>query len=161
MHISLRRLGYYMQITNLLSGPVASCRAELEDSAIASADVNDPSTENNMVRRKMMALVVFMFVAGAPPAFAQHAGHGAAGGGHQMMESMSQGMEKMKSMPMSGNTDKDFATMMRMHHENGIRMAEVEVKNGKDAKMKQMAQKIIESQRKEIKEFDDWLAKNK
>ena len=74
---------------------------------------------------------------------------------------MTQGMEKMKSMPMSGNTDKDFATMMRMHHESGLRMAEVELKNGKDAKMKQMAQKIMDSQRKEIKEFDDWLAKNK
>lgn len=59
-------------------------------------------------------------------------------------------MEKMKPMPMSGHTDKDFATTMRMHQENGIRMAELEVKNGKDAKMKQMAQKIIDSQRDEI-----------
>ena len=111
--------------------------------------------------KHLMAFAAVAFFAGAPLAIAQHAGHGAAGGGHQMMESMSQGMEKMKSMPMSGNTDKDFATMMRMHHENGIRMAEVELKNGKDAKMKQMAQKIVDSQRKEIKEFDDWLAKNK
>jgi uncharacterized protein (DUF305 family) len=89
--------------------------------------------------------------------------HGASGGGgsHQMMESMNQGMEKMKSMPMSGDTDKDFATMMRMHHQNGIAMAEAELKSGKDAKMKSMAQKIIDSQRKEIKEFDEWLGKHK
>ena len=113
-----------------------------------------------MVRRKMMALVAFT-IFGAPFAFAQHAGHGAAAGGHQMMESMSQGMEKMKSMPMSGDTDKDFAMMMRMHHEQAVKMAEVELKNGKDAKLKQMAQKMIDAQRKEIKELDDWLAKHK
>ena len=114
-----------------------------------------------MVRRKMMAIVAFTIFAGAPLALAQHAGHRGGAGGHQMIESMSQGMEKMKSMPMSGDTDKDFAMMMRMHHEQAIKMAEVELKSGKDAKLKQMAQKIIDAQRKEIKELDDWLAKHK
>ena len=94
------------------------------------------------------------------PAFAQqHAGH--SGGSNEMMQSMMQGMKDMQSIQMSGDTDKDFAQMMRMHHKNGIEMAQAEMKNGKDPKMKEMARKIIESQQKENKEFDDWLAKKK
>jgi uncharacterized protein (DUF305 family) len=82
-------------------------------------------------------------------------------GSQEMMQSMMKGMKDMQSMQMTGDTDRDFAQMMRMHHQHGIEMAQVELKNGKDAKMKEQAKKIIEAQRKEIKEFDDWLAKKK
>jgi uncharacterized protein (DUF305 family) len=37
----------------------------------------------------------------------------------------------------------------------------MQLKNGKDPKMRAMAKKIIEDQKKEIKEFDQWLAKRK
>ncbi len=37
----------------------------------------------------------------------------------------------------------------------------MEIKNGKDAKMRAMAKRIIDSQQKEIKEFDRWLATQK
>jgi uncharacterized protein (DUF305 family) len=39
-------------------------------------------------------------------------------------------------------------------------MAEVELKYGKDAELKKMAQKIIDAQRKEIKEFEEWQKKH-
>jgi uncharacterized protein (DUF305 family) len=79
----------------------------------------------------------------------------------EMEKSMSGMMNKMKSMQMSGNVDKDFATMMLSHHEDGISMAKMESKNGMNSKLKQMAQKGITDQQKEISEFKSWLSSNK
>lgn len=78
-----------------------------------------------------------------------------------MHKSMMKGMKEMEAMKSSGNIDHDFAMMMKQHHESALDMAQVELQHGKDAKMRSMAKKIIESQKKEIKEFDQWLAKRK
>ena len=86
--------------------------------------------------------------------------HGGSGS-QQMMHSMMEGMKEMQSMKMSGDADRDFATMMRMHHQKGIEMAQAEIAHGKDEKMKSMARKIIEDQRKDNKEFEDWLKSKK
>ena len=64
-------------------------------------------------------------------------------------------------MEMSGDTDKDFAMMMKMHHQQALDMAQMELDYGKSAEMKAMAKKIIASQKKEITQFDKWLAKHK
>lgn len=82
-------------------------------------------------------------------------------GGGDMHSSMMGTMKGMDSMKMSGDTDRDFAMMMKMHHQGAIDMAQMELKSGKDPKMKEMAKRIIEAQNKEIKEFDQWLAKGK
>ncbi|MEJ7830773.1 MAG: DUF305 domain-containing protein, partial [Segetibacter sp.] len=79
----------------------------------------------------------------------------------EMQKSMSKMMEKMKSMQMSGNVDKDFATMMSSHHEDGISMSKMELKNGMSDKLKQMSQKSIDHQQKDIKEFQAWLSSHK
>lgn len=84
-----------------------------------------------------------------------------SGGTMDMHGAMMQGMKDMEAVPMTGDTDRDFASMMRMHHQQAVNMAQVELKNGKDARLKAMAKRIIDSQSKEIKEFDDWLTKNK
>ena len=81
------------------------------------------------------------------------------GGTSGMHESMMKGMREMQSMRTTGDIDRDFATMMRMHHQQAIEMAEQQLRDGKDPEMKAMAKRIIEDQRKEVKEFDDWLAK--
>ncbi len=83
------------------------------------------------------------------------------GGSGDMRESMMGMMKSMESMKMSGDADRDFAMMMKVHHQGAIDMAQMELKNGKDAKMRAMAKAIIEAQQKEIKEFDQWLAKRK
>ena len=82
-------------------------------------------------------------------------------GSMDMHKGMMGGMKEMESMPMSGDADQDFAMMMKKHHQMALDMAEVELRNGKDGKMRQMAKNIIDSQTKEIKEFDLWLDKNK
>ena len=86
---------------------------------------------------------------------------GMAKGSGDMRSSMAGMMKSMESMKMTGDTDRDFAAMMKMHHQGAIDMAQQELKSGKDAKMRAMAKRIIDAQQKEIKEFDQWLEKHK
>lgn len=86
--------------------------------------------------------------------------HGAAGS-NAMKHSMMAGIDSMQTMPMSGETDKDFAMMMRVHHQQALDMAQVELDQGKSPAMKAMARKIISAQKKEIAQLDQWLAKQK
>ncbi len=86
---------------------------------------------------------------------------GMSAGGGDMRGSMMGMMKNMESMKMTGDTDRDFAAMMKVHHQGAIDMAQVELKSGKDAKMRAMAKRIIDAQQKEIKEFDQWLGKQK
>ena len=82
---------------------------------------------------------------------------GASGASMEMHKNMMRGMKEMQGMKPSGNMDHDFAMMMRHHHQQGIEMAQHQLKHGKDAKMREMAQKIVDSQKKEIAEFDEWM----
>lgn len=87
--------------------------------------------------------------------------HEGAAGGHDMKASMMMGMDEMRKMQPSGDADKDFAMMMKMHHQQALNMSEMELAHGKSAEMKAMAKKIIAAQKKEIAQFDQWLAKQK
>lgn len=78
---------------------------------------------------------------------------------NEIMEAMEKMMMEMKSMKMSGNMDKDFAMMMMMHHKSGIDMANDELSHGKAAELKQIAQNMIDEQKKETKQLQDWLTK--
>ena len=92
---------------------------------------------------------------------AQHAGHGTAAGASQELHAvMQKSHEKMPQMKMTGDVDHDFATMMVMHHQAAIDMADIELAKGGDPTIKEMARKIKASQAREIKEFKDWLAKH-
>jgi uncharacterized protein (DUF305 family) len=77
-----------------------------------------------------------------------------------LKQTMMMGMEGMQKMPMSGDTDKDFVMMMKMHHQQALNMAEMELKHGKSPEVKAMAKRIIAAQKKEIAQFDRWLAKH-
>ncbi len=96
------------------------------------------------------------------PGMAASAAMGAGnmmGAGDMDMKAMMGSMnEKMSAMPMSGNTDVDFAAMMRVHHQGAINMAEAELKTGKNARMRTMAKNIISAQKKEIEQLDKFLA---
>ena len=81
-------------------------------------------------------------------------------GSMEMHKSMMSGMKGMESMKGSGDIDHDFAMMMKMHHQSALDMANIQLQQGKDAKLRSMAKDIIKSQTKEIKAFDKWLAKN-
>lgn len=70
-------------------------------------------------------------------------------------------MQKMQGMQPTGDTDKDFAMMMRMHHQQAVDMAKAEIQHGQSPELKAMAQKMLKDQQKEIKQLDDWLARRK
>ncbi len=82
-------------------------------------------------------------------------------GSKDMHESMMMGMKDMDAMSMSGDTDQDFAMMMKKHHQGAVDMAKIELKHGKDAELKGMAQKIVDSQQTEIKQFEQWQETHK
>ena len=91
----------------------------------------------------------FLLIVAASLAFAQpsmdkkHSNMpGMASGGdiHSAMKTM---MKNMEGMKMSGDTDKDFAMMMKMHHQQALEMAQLELDQGKSPEMKAMAEKII------------------
>lgn len=63
----------------------------------------------------------------------------------------------MAPMTPTGDVDKDFAQMMKVHHQSAVDMAKLEVAQGTDAELKKMAQQMIIAQQKEIQQFDAWL----
>ena len=99
----------------------------------------------------------------APPSADMHQEHmqKGMGGSADMKQPMMTGMDRMQKMPMSGDTDKDFAMMMKIHHQGAIDMAQMELAHGKSPAMKAMAKQIIAAQKKEIAQFDRWLATQK
>ncbi len=99
----------------------------------------------------------------AAPSSSMPQGHMQQGvaGSEGMKEAMMTGMDSMQKMSMSGDTDKDFAMMMKIHHQQAVDMAKMELTHGRSPAMKAMAKQIIAAQKKEIAQFDQWLAKQK
>lgn len=81
-------------------------------------------------------------------------------GSEEVKKSMTSGMEGMQKMQMSGDTDKDFAMLMKMHHQQALEMAKPEIAHGKSPELKAMARKIIKDQTKEIAQLDSWMKKH-
>lgn len=75
-----------------------------------------------------------------------------------VMKSSMDGM--MKPSQPTGNVDADYARLMVPHHQSAVDMARAEVAHGRDTKLKEMAQAMIDAQQKEIQQFKDWQAKN-
>lgn len=78
-----------------------------------------------------------------------------------MMKSMQSGMNQMMSMKMTGDPDHDFAMMLKMHHQGAVEMADLEIKQGTNARVKALASSIKMTNQKEIKELNQFLGKHK
>ncbi|SHM25800.1 DUF305 domain-containing protein [Hymenobacter psychrotolerans] len=74
----------------------------------------------------------------------------AAGGDSPQLVAMNEMMQKMHAGKPKGNTDHDFAHHMLEHHKGAVVMADIQLRDGKDATMRQMAEKIKADQLKEI-----------
>ena len=77
-----------------------------------------------------------------------------SGASGEMHNDMMKGAKESMSMKPTGDVDQDFVKMMRHHHQTGIRMAQQEVKNGKDPEVRALAQKILKGQQEEAKELE-------
>jgi uncharacterized protein (DUF305 family) len=67
-------------------------------------------------------------------------------------------MSGMSNIQYTGDADRDFVAHMIPHHEGAVEMAKVELKYGKDAKLRKLAKDIIAAQEKEIAFMKQWLA---
>lgn len=73
-----------------------------------------------------------------------------------MKTKMQQAKDNMdKNMRRTGNFDKDFVSLMTMHHQHGLDMAKAQVKHGKNPELKKLAQQMIDQQEKERKQLAD------
>ena len=75
----------------------------------------------------------------------------------EMMAAMMRMQQSMMALKTTGNPDRDFMMMMIPHHRAAIDMATVELKYGKDNKVKVLAKAIISAQQHEIGEMSKWL----
>lgn len=100
-------------------------------------------------------------VAPAAPASPAEPAATAAPAADMPAKPMMSGMDGMMHMPMSGDPDKDFASMMKMHNQRAVDMAQMELANGKSPAMKAMATRMIAAHKKEIVQLEQWLAKQK
>ena len=79
------------------------------------------------------------------------------------MNAYKQSMEKMNADMQKGmdrDVTKAWAKMMIAHHQGGIDMSRVVLKETKDATIRKMAEKTSEEQEKEIKQLQEWLSKH-
>lgn len=71
----------------------------------------------------------------------------------EFASAMDTAMAQMHDSMMSeytGIPDRDFAAMMIAHHQGAVDMAEIELRFGKDERLRRLAQGIIVEQRQEI-----------
>lgn len=81
--------------------------------------------------------------------------------GSAMQQEFMQGMNQMHQDMMAAAQYKDpdvaFAAGMLPHHIGAVKMAEVELKYGKDPEMRKLAENIINAQQAEIEQMQKWL----
>ena len=76
-----------------------------------------------------------------------------------MSNNIAMGNEMGNGVKMTGDQDRDFATMMTAHHKSAIAMAGTELDKGKNPEMRALAEKIIADQQREIGQMEVYLAK--
>ena len=107
--------------------------------------------------KSITAIVYFAAVSLLAAAGAENGNH--ASFMHALHESMGRMNTDMDAASMTGNPDRDFASMMIPHHQGAIDMAKVELSYGKDPVMRRLAQGILVEQQSEIEAMHLWLHK--
>jgi uncharacterized protein (DUF305 family) len=122
----------------------------------------------------LLTALAFACAASFSPAFAQTAAGSASMAGMNMSAGQQEKgnststsafqaadhsmMTGMSDVQYTGNADRDFVAHMIPHHQGAVAMAKVELKYGKDEKLRALARQIIASQNKEITFMKQWLA---
>jgi uncharacterized protein (DUF305 family) len=131
------------------------------------------SGEVMKLSKVLLTALALACAASFSPAFAQTAAGSATAGMDMSADQQEKGdststsafqaadrsmMAGMSDVQYSGDTDRDFVAHMIPHHQGAVAMAKVELKYGKDKKMRALARQIIASQDKEITFMKQWLA---
>ena len=80
---------------------------------------------------------------------------------HEYMTSMETMQKSMHEGGMEKDPDVAFAKGMLAHHKAAVDMAQIELKYGKDAEMRKLAQEIIKAQQAEIDQMQKWVETHK
>jgi uncharacterized protein (DUF305 family) len=97
-----------------------------------------------------MSFVVVLALALVGAAGHQHGEQRGTDGFQNAMADSVARMHLAMDLPFTGDADRDFARMMIPHHQGAIDMAIVELRYGKDPRLKRLAQEIIVEQQQEI-----------
>jgi uncharacterized protein (DUF305 family) len=159
-----------MQMTGDFDHDFAAMMIEHHQGAVDMAQIEMQSGKDEKIKSMAQNIIATQkaeqeklrtFVSGHTPKPDHSHSHGDGQGHNELQEAMNKMMDQMKGMQMSGDTDKDFVMMMIPHHQSAVDMAKNELSHGKEVEIKQMAQKMIADQNKEIKEFQSWLDSHK
>lgn len=69
--------------------------------------------------------------------------------------------ERFKDMKLAGDPDKDFAMLLIAHHEDLVFLARTQLEHGADEQLRQLAQRIIDEQQKQISALKEWQVRNR
>lgn len=69
-------------------------------------------------------------------------------------------IERLKNIKISGDPDRDFASLLISNHEEGLFLARSELEFGGDQQLREAAQKISETRQKQVDELKEWLARH-
>lgn len=75
--------------------------------------------------------------------------------------SMKKMQERMNSYRFTNDPDIDFSSLMKIHHESAVEMAQIEVERGTDTSLIAFAKQVIADQKKEIDYFFSYIHNNK
>ena len=119
-----------------------------------------------MIKQILTTTTAMLFLSGAlsaadAPQEKPQSATAMTGGSKALHDSMMKGMEDVHGMKMTGNVDKDFATMMIHHHQQAIEMSQVQLKDGKSAEVRKKAQEIIDASERDIADLKKWMASAK
>lgn len=68
---------------------------------------------------------------------------------------------RFKDMKLVGDPDKDFVQMLIAHHEDLIFLAKRQLEYGGDRQLRQLAQKILDEQQRQISELKEWQVRSR
>ena len=68
---------------------------------------------------------------------------------------------RFKDMSLVGDPDKDFAALLIAHHEDLIFLAKTQLEFGGDRQLRQLAQKVLDDQQRQISELKEWQVRSR
>lgn len=79
----------------------------------------------------------------------------------ELSEDLNAEMQKFNAAKTTGNADVDYATLMIIHHEMGIKMAKDHLVHGHHADVRKISQKAVDEDELEVGKFKVWLSSRK
>lgn len=107
--------------------------------------------------KKTFVLTALFCTAAAFAAEPQHNHPAQNGHVHEYHATMADMHNDMMNGISAADPDTAFAAGMLPHHQGAVKMAEIELKYGKDPVMRKLAEDIIQAQQAEIELMQSWL----